>query len=122
MAQPFSQPGADPEAAIRVRGAHFISATTSDGTVRFDDPQRIGRVPVNGTRPLNVLVEFDNHTTALLPVLPDHITDITVQEREIAAVIGGQQRIDFAEPTLLAADCSIEEFCVFLMTTVSVIA
>jgi Caspase domain len=67
LAQPFS--GADPQAAVRVRGAQLVSAT-----------------PFDKGRPSNVLVEFDNHTMALMPVLPDYVTAITVKDREIVAV------------------------------------
>jgi hypothetical protein len=86
LAQPFSPSRADPDSAIRARGARFISAMSSDGAVRLDDPQRIDWGSLNGARPANVLVEFDNHTTALVPVLPNYITDITVNDREIVAV------------------------------------
>jgi len=69
LAQPFFESGADPQAAVRVRGAQLVSAT-----------------PFDKGRPSNVLVEFDNHTVALMPVLPDSVTDITVNDREIVAV------------------------------------
>jgi hypothetical protein len=59
---------------------------SSDGAVRLDDAQRIDWGSLDGGRPANVLVEFDNHTTALVPVLPNYITDITVNDREIVAV------------------------------------
>jgi Caspase domain len=85
LAQPFSRSGADAEVAIRVRGAQFITAT-SDGAVHFDGPERIEWQSFDGRHPANVLVEFDNGTTALIPALPDHITDITVHDREIVAV------------------------------------
>ena len=85
LAQPFSRSGA-PEEMIRVRGAHVLNATSSDGDVYVDDSQRVRRESVDGRRPANVLVEFDNNTVALMPVLPDHITDITVHDREIVAV------------------------------------
>jgi Caspase domain len=69
LAQPFSPSRADADSAIRVRGAQLMSAT-----------------PFDKGRPSNVLVEFDNHTMALMPVLPDYVTDITVNDREIVAV------------------------------------
>jgi hypothetical protein len=43
-------------------------------------------MPFDKGRPSNVLVEFDNHTMALMPVLPGYVTDITVNDREIVAV------------------------------------
>ena len=85
LAQPFSRSGA-PEEMIRVRGAHVLAATSSDGDVYVDDSQRVRRESVDGRRPANVLVEFDNNTVALMPVLPDYITDITAHDREIVAV------------------------------------
>ena len=69
LAQPFFESGADPQAAVRVRGAQLVSAT-----------------PFDKGRPSNVLVEFDNHTVALMPVLPESVTEITVNDREIVAV------------------------------------
>jgi Caspase domain len=69
LAQPFSPSRADADSVIRVRGAQLMSAT-----------------PFDKGRPSNVLVEFDNHTMALMPVLPDYVTDITVNDREIVAV------------------------------------
>jgi Caspase domain len=85
LAQPFSRSEA-PEEMIRVRGAHVLNATSSDGDVYVDDSQRVRRESVDGRRPANVLVEFDNSTVALMPVLPDYITDITAHDREIVAV------------------------------------
>jgi hypothetical protein len=86
LAQPFSLSRADPDSAIRVRGARLISAMSSDRALRIDDPQRIDWESLDGGRPATVLVEFDNHTTALVPALPNYITDITVNDREIVAV------------------------------------
>ena len=85
LAQPFSRSGA-PEEVIRVRGAQVLNTASSDGDVYVDDSQRVRREPVDGRRPANMLVEFDNDTVALMPVLPDYITDITVHEREVVAV------------------------------------
>src|SRR4029077_4054781 len=69
LAQPFSPSRADADSVIRVRGAQLMSAT-----------------PFDKGRSSNVLVEFDNHTMALMPVLPDYVTDTTVNDREIVAV------------------------------------
>jgi len=85
LAQPFSRSGA-PEEVIRVRGAQVLNTASSDGDVYVDDSQRVRREPVDGRRPANMLVEFDNDTVALMPVLPDYTTDITVHEREVVAV------------------------------------
>ncbi len=85
LAQPFSQSGADSAVAIRVRGAQFVRAS-SDGAVHFADPERIEWRSSGEKRPTSVLLEFDNSTAALLPALPDYITDITVNNREIVAV------------------------------------
>ena len=86
LAQPISPLRADPDSAIRVRGARLISAMSSDHALRLDDPQRIDWESLDGGRPATVLVEFDNHTVALVPALPNYITDITVNYREIVAV------------------------------------
>ena len=84
--QPFGPRDFPASCGFKVRGTRFVSALSTTASVEVDDAGELMTVEGLDAPAANVLIEFDNGSGLVLPVISEHVGSITVEDGDVVNV------------------------------------